>query len=320
MYAVYPIQFARRQLAGFNAGPVLTQAIQDTAQYGSGWLVTLMVLGTLILLTLLLRAYTSQRSAAKLERLVQERTRQLEESTEQVRSLVHNAVVGIFRATGDGRIVTTNPALAKILCCTREGEILNRNLRNDIFVDPAAWDEIKALKDTDGWIEGVESKWMRCDGETATVRLSGRWVKRGDDEPVCELIVEDITALLNARVAEIEAERLRGVQKLAIAVAHEFNNPLSILLGTYQLYLEPNLQNFDPDVQDRLNRMPQTVSRMRDLVNRLLRISKLREDEYLHGVSYLNLVQSADENEELAPVDDSEAVFSGIGGSRLNGP
>ena len=67
-------------------------------------------------------------------------------------------------------------------------------MREDIFVDPAAWEEIRALKDSDGWMEGVEARWMRCDGDQATVRLSGRWVKRDNNEPVCELIVEDITA------------------------------------------------------------------------------------------------------------------------------
>jgi PAS domain S-box-containing protein len=309
-----PDTVGERVLAGFSPTVLVVSARSfNGSQYHGAWIVFFILIGIAGLLVLLTKYLFSRRSAVELEQLVEDRTRQLQESSEQYRSLVENAVVGIFRVTSDGHIESANPALAKILQLDDELDILDCNLRDDIFIDPDQWDQILCLEAERGWVTGIEVKWNCCGGEVATVRLSGRWVHQAEGEPVCELIAEDITALKNAHVAEIEAERLRGVQKLAIAVAHEFNNPLSILLGTYQLYIQPNVDQFDHDVQGRLDRVPETVTRMRNLVSRLLQITKLRENEYIHGTSYLNLHQSTGEEEELAPVDEAEDILGGTG-------
>jgi len=301
-------------LAGFvPAGLFSSTAASGDAQYGGGWMLALLLMVAFGLLVMMTKYVVSRNSAVELERVVDERTRQLEKSADQYRSLVQNAMVGIFRVNADGLIETSNPALVKILRCTSEEKLLGRSLRDDIFIDSDQWDQIRNLQSVQGWVSGVEMDWSCCDGGSATVRLSGRWVNVGDNNLVCELIVEDITALANARVAELEAERLRGVQKLAIAVAHEFNNPLSILLGTYQLYVRPNIDQYDPDTRARLERLPETVSRMRGLVTRLLRITKLRENEYLHGASYLNLDQSAGDEESVGSIEKTEDVLGGTG-------
>lgn len=251
------------------------------------------------LLVLVFKYLVTKRSKAELEREVEQRTRQLRHSGERYRSLVVNAVFGIFRATREGAFQAINPALATILGYEDERAIRTLNLRRDVFVRGGHWDEIFARGSERGHLAGEEVMWRRRDGSQATVRLSGRWVEPEDGKPpVCEMIAEDVTALVNARNSELEAERLRGVQKLAIAVAHEFNNPLSILLGMYQLYVEPELDKFDEDARRRLEKVPSIIARMKMLVNRLLRLTRLREDEYIPGTSFLNLEQSADRETE----------------------
>ncbi|GBE29084.1 sensory histidine kinase AtoS [bacterium BMS3Bbin04] len=308
-----PQGYTERTLAGFCAPWLLTpESASGQSQYGSAWMVLMFLLVAAILLVLLTKYTITRRVAVDLEHLVEERTRQLRESSEQYRSLVQNAVVGIFQISPSGQVKTCNPALTNMLRFDHSQDLESLNLRDQVFVDPNQWDIICGMDAETGQIVAVEAEWRRFDGEIATVRLSGRWVELDENELVCELIAEDITALLRARVAEIEAERLRGVQKLAITVAHEFNNPLSILLGTYQLYLQPNLKHFDEDVQERLDKMPKAVSRMRDLVLRLLRITKLRENEYIQGTSFLNLAQSTDEDEieAVAMTDSKPAIES----------
>ncbi len=60
-------------------------------------------------------AVAVQRSRATLEAQVEERTADLREAEERYRSIVENAVEGIFQITPEGRFISANPAMARIL-------------------------------------------------------------------------------------------------------------------------------------------------------------------------------------------------------------
>jgi signal transduction histidine kinase len=103
---------------------------------------------------------------------------------------------------------------------------------------------------------------------------------------------------------EIEAENLRTVQQLARTVAHEFNNPLTIIQSTYDLHIEPLIRQCRQEdlveSERTLKRIPQTIQRMSMLVQRLLNITELKEQDYVRGVRFYDL-------EASAPADESGA-------------
>lgn len=88
---------------------------------------------------------------------------------------------------------------------------------------------------------------------------------------------------------EMESEKLRTAQKLARTIAHEFNNPLSVIQAVYDLHLEPKLNKDAEREYDDLQRIPRMVKRMSELVRKLLTITHIDDAEYVRGISFLAL-------------------------------
>jgi GAF domain-containing protein len=103
-------------------------------------------------------------------------------------------------------------------------------------------------------------------------------------------------AIRNAELfaGERRAEALRAVAMLANAAAHEINNPLTIVLGRLEL-LVPHA---DPETRRRLEAMLAAANRIRTIVERMTRITRL---ETLDLASYLrptlDIVRSSEEDQ-----------------------
>lgn len=87
--------------------------------------------------------------------------------------------------------------------------------------------------------------------------------------------------------AQMEHSRLETVQQLSKAVAHEFNSPLAIIQGYLELIRQDGIlldKKFDY-----INRLPNQVDRMKDLVRKLMRLRTLEEVDYAAGIKMLDL-------------------------------
>ena len=103
---------------------------------------------------------------------------------------------------------------------------------------------------------------------------------------------------VHSRQIELEMTNLRTVQELARAVAHEFNNPLHVIQGIYELHMEPDIEEKDTMTRERLKRIPAMVDRMSGLVQKLLAITKIRKRDYLSGAKMIDLGVSAKVDDE----------------------
>ena len=157
-------------------------------------------------------------------------------SEARYRSLVQSAVVGIYRATLDGRFLEVNPALVAMLGYQSRTELLSLTLRRDVFVDPEANGALHQAFLRRGRFEGVEARWRRRDGGVITVRLSGRGV-RDDREgsEVFEVIAEDVTERRALEDQLRQAQKMEAVGTLAGGIAHDFNNLLTVISGYCQI-------------------------------------------------------------------------------------
>jgi len=88
---------------------------------------------------------------------------------------------------------------------------------------------------------------------------------------------------------EIETAKLRTVQELARTVAHEFNNPLSVIQAVYDLRLRVPRPDETTDERRDYERIPRTVERMSELAKKLLTITEIHQAEYLKGINYIDL-------------------------------
>ena len=96
------------------------------------------------------------------------------------------------------------------------------------------------------------------------------------------------------RRMQLEMANLRSVQELARTVAHEFNNPLHVIQGIYDLHIESNLPE-DEDIRSRIERIPAMVEHMSELVNKLVSITRIERRDYVTGSKMIDLKRTHDD-------------------------
>jgi two-component system cell cycle sensor histidine kinase/response regulator CckA len=155
-----------------------------------------------------------------------ERAREEADASEaRMRSVFERASDGIATLDGEGRVVTANPALARMLGLDvpsdLEGQLLEHLTRRG-----------RSFADTTSG--GVET-WQRRDGETVRVSVSLSRVASGDRVDRVDLFVRDVTREARLQAELEEVRRLEALGRLAGGVAHDFNNLLQVLSGSIEV-------------------------------------------------------------------------------------
>ncbi len=179
----------------------------------------------------------------------------LRRSEESHRALVQHASHAIYRSSPDGRFLTVNPALVKMLGYESEEQLLGVDLATDVYADPTERARILARFDgASDPIDGVEVIWKRRDGRQIMVRLSGRAVRRSDGSIDCfETIAEDVTERRALEEQLRQSQKLEAIGQLTGGIAHDFNNLLTIILANAQLLgkaIPQTLEDAHADLRD----------------------------------------------------------------------
>jgi PAS domain S-box-containing protein len=215
--------------------------------------------------------FVSHQVASAIERKQSEEA--ILRSEARYRSLVQSAVVGIYRATLDGRFLDVNPALVAMLGYHSAADFVTLSLQHDVFVDDEAKTAVQQTFLRHGRFEGVAARWKRKDGSVISVRLSGRGV-RDDREgaEVFEVIAEDVTARKALEDQLRQAQKMEAVGTLAGGIAHDFNNLLTVVTGYCQILLE---QHGSDDKSTRsLEQILRAADRATALTRQLLAFSR----------------------------------------------
>jgi len=130
---------------------------------------------------------------------------------EKYRSIFENATEGLFQTTSDGRLLTANPALARILGYDSPNEIIATitDLGQQLYVDPEDREEASRVQEERGTLEGFEFEARRKDGTRIWLSVNRRSVRNQKGEALYfEGSAEDITAR-----REIEEEKRKTRQQ-----------------------------------------------------------------------------------------------------------
>ena len=100
----------------------------------------------------------------------QEVTRALKESEEKYRVLIETLPVGLAITTYDGRIITTNETVSRMLGYS--GSELERMNMNEIYRSPSYRREMLRILDEEGQVANFETIHVRKDGSTLPVSLN----------------------------------------------------------------------------------------------------------------------------------------------------
>lgn len=132
--------------------------------------------------------------------------RQVQEAEKNYRSIFENAIEGIFQSTLDGRFLTVNPSLARILGYDSPEEVISTitDIAQQVYVHPELRHQVTEIQDRCGVIHGFEFEAYRKDGEKIWLSLNSRSLQNEPGTAIfSEGSVEDITERKRA-----EAERL----------------------------------------------------------------------------------------------------------------
>jgi two-component system cell cycle sensor histidine kinase/response regulator CckA len=115
---------------------------------------------------------------------------------EKYRRLFDGAVEGFFESTPEGRFVTVNPAMARIVGYSSPAEMIRevKDIGKQLYVDPIVRNELRRRLEEQGILEGFECPMRRRDGTTIWISLNVRAIRDSSGKIVShDGTAEDIT-------------------------------------------------------------------------------------------------------------------------------
>lgn len=162
----------------------------------------------------------------------------IERSESEYRDLVEHSAYGIYRSTPDGRFLSVNPALVRMLGYEAEEELLGVSLLS-LYATPGERERLIALEKSQQDVNDVEVRWIHRDGHELTVRLTGRTVYDAAGRMECfEKFVEDVTERHALEAQLRQSQKMEAIGQLVGGIAHDFNNVLTTVMGNAEFVLE----------------------------------------------------------------------------------
>jgi PAS domain S-box-containing protein len=237
-------------------------------------------------------AYQNQLGAlnATLEQQVSQRTRALEESEVQYRTLVQHSPDSILIVQG-GQVRFVNQAFQETFGITKE-RAASPNFRLESLF-PTAHATVVAER-IRAWESGepaspAEIEATDAQGRPRELELRGSRIEYLG-RPAAECLLIDMTETRRLREKLHDTERLRSLGELASGVAHDFNNLLGAILGRTQLLRR---KEFPTEVDRDLAVVEKAAMDGRETVRRIQEFSRLRTDRPLTPVDLGQVIEDA---------------------------
>ncbi len=224
-----------------------------------------------------------------LDRRVQVRTRELQQVNEVLRAeivereraehalraaetrfrgLLEFAPDAMVIMSPDGTIVLVN-AQAETLFGYARGELIGQPMT--ILVPDGSWSEGLASPDGRPGGAGAELRGVRKDGTAFPVEVTRGPLKSGDESLISSAI-RDISERKQAEEALRHAEKLAAMSALLAGVAHELNNPLTVVKGQAEL-LRRAVTDSEP-LATRADKIVRAVDRCARIVRNFLALAR----------------------------------------------
>lgn len=226
----------------------------------------------------------------------------LRESEERYRGIFEHATAGIIRSTPEGRVITANPALVKMLGYDSDDQAKETvtDIGAQVYRNPQDRVQVMQTLATYGQLTG-EYCFRRRDDSEFFVQMS-LWAERGEDGSVkaIEGIVTDITdrkatenalkkamedlessyallersnedlsrANLELRKTQaqlVQSEKMAAMGRFVAGMSHEFNNPIAAVQSSSM-----NIQTCVSKLSETINELPESQSSER--IGKLLEI------------------------------------------------
>ena len=218
--------------------------------------------------------------------------KQAEQIWMRYQKLVNNLLVGVYRSVpqGKGRFLELNPAMVKIFEAESIEQLLNISFE-ELYCDPT---ERNALVDNvlcHGHVSGEEVRLKTLLGREFDAAITAVMKKDNTGEVYFDGILEDISirkegerkiqhlnSSLRTRSQELEVIN-RELEAFSYSVSHDLRAPLRAIDGFSQTLLTEYNDRLDDRGRDRLRRVRSAAQRMADLIDDLLKLSRVTRTE-----------------------------------------
>ncbi|MEQ8356157.1 MAG: PAS domain S-box protein [Kiloniellaceae bacterium] len=222
-----------------------------------------------------------------------EMERALRESESLVRSILESSPVPVAMTRAeDGLVIYESPAARRIFGRLQQsGEA---TYISDLYVNQEDRRRYVKLLREKGTMEGFEVELRRADGQTIWCSLTASLIEYQGEEMIVAS-AHDLTErraveeqMTRQRDALYQSEKLSALGALLAGVAHELNNPLSVVVGHAQLMKETAR---DPKIVERATKIGNAADRCSRIVKSFLAMARQRPPER-RAVDLRDIVQA----------------------------
>ncbi len=219
---------------------------------------------------------TLQAYSENLEQIVAERTRELRTSELKYRRIFEGSKDAIIVTDCQGFIIDINNSGVELFGCNNKDEFIKNMSMYDFFINKESIHEFLNLMERDGFVKDYEAVFKKKDRSEINALITATF-RKDEENNICgyECIVKDITERKRIQQQLIQADKLASVGKLAAGVAHEINNPLSIILGYTRLLMEEG--SFSKQMRGDLDAIQNNAHACKRIVEDLLNFSRQSE-------------------------------------------
>jgi PAS domain S-box-containing protein len=217
---------------------------------------------------------------AALEHEAEEKLRLMREAAEVFRDLIEKAPDALVIVRGE-HLLFVNPALVSSLAYQSAAELCGRKLID--LVEASGREKMAQLvraAEQGEPARPLEARFLRRDGELATLEVSPGPLVRFEGAPATLLMARDVTERKKMEGRLLLADRMASVGVLASGVAHEINNPLTYVITNLELaraQLGQHGEGFEP-ILGRVSKALEGAERVRVIVRHLKTFSRADEE------------------------------------------
>lgn len=218
----------------------------------------------------------------------------LKDSEARFRSITeaHPVPVAII-ALGDSKMLYASPGVESLLGISLD-ELVGYPAAH-YFADPQRHQQMLIDLVNLGSVDGLETYVIHADGHEIPVALSARLIDY-QDQHAAVIGLLDLTErkeaeeeIASQRRALEQSEKLAALGSLLAGVAHELNNPLSVVVGQSTLLME---SSSDPKTQTRADKIKKAAERCTKIVKNFLALAR-RKDPERRQVNLNNVINTA---------------------------
>lgn len=240
----------------------------------------------------------------------------LRATAQRLGALVEANPIGIVLSTREGRILSVNTALLRMLDYAREE--FDAAPRTWAGLTPPEWAAADARGVRQAREEGIcrpyEKELLRKDGSRIPVMIGYALLERSRGDCVCFIL--DMTELKRARQDLEEKNRdlarsNEDLQRFAYVISHDLQEPLRMVSAFTELLMRRVEHAFDADSRAFARQITGAAERMRELIRGVLELSRVghRAPEICEGVDSAAILGLALEHLR-APIEECRALVT----------